>query len=81
MSLPLFDGGQRAANVTSAEANYTQAVATYRDKVRQAVREVEEGLASLVGLEDARRSSLAAQSAQLNPSPGARRRHHLQPQR
>jgi len=100
LSLPLFDGGQRAANVTSAEANYTQAVAVYRGKVRQAVREVEEtlvklhsadsrkadaavsstgfteslqatqtrysqGLASLVELEDARRSSLAAQSAQL----------------
>jgi NodT family efflux transporter outer membrane factor (OMF) lipoprotein len=100
LSLPLFDGGQRAANVTSAEANYSQAVAVYRSKVRQAVREVEEalvnlqsadarksdaevstsgyaeslqatqsrysqGLASLVELEDARRSSLAAQSAQL----------------
>ena len=100
LSLPLFDGGQRAANVTSAEANYTQAVAVYRGKVRQAVREVEEalvnlqsadarkldaevsatgyaeslqatqarysqGLASLLELEDARRSSLAAQSAQL----------------
>ena len=101
LSLPLFDGGQRAANVTSAEANYTQAVAVYRGKVRQAVREVEEalvtlqsadarkldaevsangyteslqatqsrysqGLASLVELEDARRSSLAARSAQLS---------------
>jgi NodT family efflux transporter outer membrane factor (OMF) lipoprotein len=100
LSLPIFDGGQRAANVTSAEANYTQAVAVYRGRVRQAVREVEEalvnlqsadarkvdaevsttgyaqslqatqsrysqGLASLVELEDARRSSLAAQSAQL----------------
>jgi NodT family efflux transporter outer membrane factor (OMF) lipoprotein len=100
LSLPLFDGGQRAADVTSAEANYTQAVAVYRGRVRQAVREVEEalvnlqsadarkvnaevsatgyleslqatqsrysqGMASLVELEDARRSSLAAQSAQL----------------
>lgn len=100
LTLPLFDGGQLAANVTSAEASYTQAVAVYRGKVRQAVREVEEalvnlqsadarkvnaevaangyaeslqatqarynqGLASLVELEDARRNSLAAQSAQL----------------
>lgn len=47
LSLPLFDGGQRAANVTSAEANYTQAVAVYRAKVRQAVREVEEALVHL----------------------------------
>ncbi len=101
LSLPLFDGGQRAANVVAAEANYTQAVSVYRGKVRQAVREVEEalvhlqsaqarqadaevsvtgyaqslqatqtrynqGLASLVELEDARRNSLAAQSAQLS---------------
>ncbi|MDI1244430.1 MAG: efflux transporter outer membrane subunit [Rhodoferax sp.] len=101
LSLPLFDGGQRAANVTAAEANYTEAVAVYRGKVRQAVREVEQalvnlqstdarkqdsetstqgyaeslqatqarygqGLASLVELEDARRTALAAQSAQLS---------------
>jgi NodT family efflux transporter outer membrane factor (OMF) lipoprotein len=101
VSLPLFDGGQRAANVSAAEANYTQSVAVYRGRVRQAVREVEEalvklqsadarkqdaqtsatgyadslqatqtrysqGLASLVELEDARRNSLAAQSAQLS---------------
>jgi outer membrane protein TolC len=100
LTLPLFDGGQRAANVVSAQANYTQAVATYRARVRQAVREVEEalvnlqstdarrgdaevstkgyaesldatqnrysqGMASLVELEDARRTALAAESAQL----------------
>jgi outer membrane protein TolC len=87
--------------VKASEANYTQAVAVYRAKVRQAVREVEEalvnlqsaqdrklnadvsstgyaeslqatqtryqqGLASLVELEDARRTALAAQSAQLS---------------
>jgi NodT family efflux transporter outer membrane factor (OMF) lipoprotein len=100
LTLPLFDAGQRAANLTAAQANYTQAVALYRAKVRQAVREVEEalvnlqsadarkvnaqiatqgfsvvlqatqarynqGLASLMELEDSRRNSLAAQSAQL----------------
>ena len=101
LTLPIFDGGQRKANVVAAEANYTQAVAVYRAKVRQAVREVEEalvnlqstdarkqdaevstqgyaeslaatqsrygqGLANLVELEDARRSALASQSAQLS---------------
>jgi NodT family efflux transporter outer membrane factor (OMF) lipoprotein len=101
LSLPLFDGGKGAANVSAAQANYTQTVAVYRGRVRQAVREVEEalvklqsadtrnqdaqtsatgyaqflqatqarysqGLASLVELEDARRNSLAAQSAQLS---------------
>lgn len=100
LTVPLFDGGQRQANVVAAEASYTQAIAAYRGKVRQAVREVEEalvnlqstdarkqdaitstqgyaeslqatqarygqGLASLVELEDARRTALVAQSAQL----------------
>jgi NodT family efflux transporter outer membrane factor (OMF) lipoprotein len=100
LTLPIFDGGARRANVVAAEASYTQAVAVYRSRVRQAVREVEEalvqlqstdarkqdsavstqgyaeslaatqsrygqGLANLVELEDARRSALASQSAQL----------------
>ena len=47
VNLPLFDGGQRAAAVTSAEANYQAVVVTYRAKVRQAVREVEEALVNL----------------------------------
>jgi outer membrane protein, multidrug efflux system len=47
LTLPLFDGGQRKANVVAAEAAYTQAVSTYRAKVRQAVREVEQALVNL----------------------------------
>lgn len=101
LSVPLFDGGQRVANISLAETQYVQAVTTYRAQVRQAVREVEDalitlqstetrqanaevsregyaqslsatqvrydqGLASLVELEDARRVSLAAQSGLLN---------------
>lgn len=97
VSVPLFDGGQRVANISLADAQYAQAVTTYRAQVRQAVREVEEaliklqstesrqanaevsgqgyaqslaatqvrydqGLASLVELEDARRMALASQS-------------------
>lgn len=96
LTLPLFDGGRRAANVDAAQARYEEAAALYRARVRQAVREVEEalvnlqsttaregdlqtavagyrasftgtearyqsGLASLVELEDARRTLLAAQ--------------------
>lgn len=96
LSLPLFDGGARAANVDAAQARYGSAVSAYRGTVRQAVREVEEalvnlqstasrsddarvavegyraafegteslyrnGLASLLDLEDARRSRLAAE--------------------
>lgn len=47
MSLPIFDGGQRAAAVTSSEANYQAVVIGYQGKVRQAVREVEEALVTL----------------------------------
>ena len=97
LTMPLFDGGRRAADVDAASARYDDAAAIYRGRVRQAVREVEEalvnvqstaarrvdvqtavdgyqasfsgtealyknGLASLVELEDARRTLLAAQT-------------------
>lgn len=51
LSLPLFDGGRRAANEQAAIARYEEAVALYRARVRQAVREVEQ---ALVQLESAR---------------------------
>ena len=51
LSLPVFDGGQRAANVTAAQARYSEAVTTYRAVVRQAVREVEEALVNLQATE------------------------------
>ena len=47
LSLPVFDAGRRAANVDAAEARYEEAVAAYRARIRQAVREVEEALVSL----------------------------------
>lgn len=47
LTLPLFDGGQRAAAVDAANARYDEAVASYRAKVRNAVREVEEALLNL----------------------------------
>ncbi|MBS0309135.1 MAG: efflux transporter outer membrane subunit [Proteobacteria bacterium] len=100
ISLPLFDGGKRTAQIDAAQARYEEAVAQYRAKVRQAVREVEEalvnlhstalrsidaqtavdgyrasfagtesryqtGLASLVELEESRRTRLAAETAQV----------------
>jgi outer membrane protein, multidrug efflux system len=98
ITLPLYDGGARAANVQAAQARYEAAVVQYRSKARQAIAEVEiallnlqstasrrgdsqaaaegyrasfnatqarykSGLASLVELEDARRTSLAAETA------------------
>ena len=47
LTVPLFDGGRRAANVDAATARYDEAVARYSGRVRQAVREVEEALVTL----------------------------------
>jgi len=47
VSLPLFDGGTRRANVDAAQARYVEADAVYRGKLRTAVREVEEALVAL----------------------------------
>lgn len=101
VSVPLFDGGRRAANTNAAEARYDEAASLYRAQVRLAVQEVEQalvtlqstalrnddaktaeegfrasftgvearyknGLASLLELEDARRSLLAAETARVS---------------
>jgi len=47
LSVPLYDGGRRAANVDAARAAYAAAEVTYREAVRRAVREVEEALVLL----------------------------------
>lgn len=47
LSLPIFDGGVRAANVETAKARYDEAVSLYRSGARQAVREVEVALLNL----------------------------------
>ncbi len=47
VSLPIFDGGTRVANVVAARARYDEAVSTYRGLVRGAVREVESALITL----------------------------------
>ena len=47
VSLPLFDGGTRVANVVAARARYDEAVSAYRGLVRTAVREVESALITL----------------------------------
>ena len=47
LSLPLFDGGRRVANAAAARVKYDEAVAVYRGRLRQAVREVEEALVNL----------------------------------
>ncbi|HAT31092.1 MAG TPA: RND transporter, partial [Janthinobacterium sp.] len=101
VTLPIFDGGRRRANVDAAAARYDEAVVKYRASVRQAVREMEEalvqldsagrrsgqarvaldgyntsfaatedryknGLASLIELEESRRTRLAAENTVVN---------------
>ncbi|MES2900542.1 MAG: efflux transporter outer membrane subunit [Pseudomonadota bacterium] len=101
LTLPIFDAGQRRANVDAASARYDAAVIGYRASARRAVSEVEQalvnlnsvaqrgadglvalegfrisfvatedrfknGLASLLELEDARRTRLAAENAVVN---------------
>lgn len=47
VSLPLFDAGVREANIDAAKAQYEAAKSVYESVVRNAVREVEEALATL----------------------------------
>lgn len=60
LSLPLYDAGRRAANVDAARARYDDAAASYRARVRTAVREVEE---ALVGLQSSAARTDDAQTA------------------
>lgn len=47
LSFPITDGGRLKAERQAAQARYTEAVALYQARVRQAVREVEEALLNL----------------------------------
>ena len=47
LSLPIFDGGRRKADVARANALYDERVAQYRKTVLQAFREVEDSLVSM----------------------------------
>jgi NodT family efflux transporter outer membrane factor (OMF) lipoprotein len=60
LSLPIFDGGRRAANVETAKIAYEVAATHYRTQARRAVREVEEALVRLDSLNQRERESLKA---------------------
>lgn len=62
LSLPLFDGGQRRAQVDAAVAAYEEQLGAYRGAVRSAVKEVEQTLVQLDGA--TRRSTDARLSAE-----------------
>ena len=60
LTVPLFDGGRRTAEVDAAQARHADAAAQYAARVRQAVREVEQ---ALVQLESARARQQDARTA------------------
>jgi outer membrane protein, multidrug efflux system len=47
VTMPIFDGGARSANVDAAQARRVEAEAVYAGKLRAAVREVEDALIAL----------------------------------
>jgi multidrug efflux system outer membrane protein len=47
LSLPIFDGGRRAAGVQNADAQLDEAIARYREQVLVAFRDVEDQLSAL----------------------------------
>ena len=60
VSLPLFDGGARRADVVAAQARYIEAGTLYRGRLRTAVREVEEALVLLQSTADRSNDSMIA---------------------
>ncbi|MEQ1636108.1 MAG: efflux transporter outer membrane subunit [Methylococcales bacterium] len=54
VTLPIFDGGLRVANVKAARARYDEASMIYAGKLRSAVREVEEALINLQSMANRR---------------------------
>ncbi len=63
LTLPLFDGGRRKANLAQARAKYDEDVAQYRQQVLVAFKEVEDNLADLRLLDDQIREQNAAVDA------------------
>lgn len=63
VSLPLFDGGSGAANVSAAEARYRAALANLRIAVRTAAQDVEDALAAIDSATQRRDTTLASVAA------------------
>jgi outer membrane protein, multidrug efflux system len=60
VSMPIFDGGTRRANVQAAKARHAEASAAYRGKLRVAVQEVEQALVTLQSTADRSADAQAA---------------------
>ncbi len=60
LNIPLFDGGRRASSVEAARIAYRAAEATYRERARVAVREVEEAMLRLAAADEREQFALDA---------------------
>lgn len=60
LSFPITDGGRLKAERQAAQARYTEALALYQARVRQAVREVEEALLNLASARQRQHDALLA---------------------
>lgn len=74
LSLPIFDGGRRKADVARSRAVYQERVGEYRKTVLQAFREVEDSLASLRILDERIVHQYAAQQASIRVARSAQSR-------
>jgi multidrug efflux system outer membrane protein len=63
LTLPLFDGGRRKANLAQARSKYDEDVAQYRQQILVAFREVEDNLSDLRLLDDQMREQNTAVEA------------------
>jgi multidrug efflux system outer membrane protein len=63
LTLPIFDGGRRSANLAKARAKFDEDVAQYRQQVLTAFKEVEDSLSNLRLLDDQIREQESAVSA------------------
>jgi multidrug efflux system outer membrane protein len=63
LTLPIFDGGRRSANLATARAKFDEDVAQYRQQVLVAFKEVEDSLSNLRSLDDQIREQGLAMSA------------------
>lgn len=76
VSAPLFDGGAGAAEVALADASFREALALLESTIRQAVREIEDGLAaqdSAIRRAEVSRSALSAARFTLRANEARRR--------
>jgi multidrug efflux system outer membrane protein len=75
LSLPIFDGGQRRANLELSQVQRDEAVAQYEQSIQQAFRDVRDALSTRRALEDQVQILRAAQASQAERARLARLRY------